>query len=190
MLLVSAAIGGGHDAFSRPLAERLEARGAVVTIDDFYEAAIPHLSKVVSKLNRAWLLHFGRLYQWVWDHLVRRGPFAWLATTFFRLTGALVVRKLVKRHRPHVVVATYPMCVPALARLRRKGKLAAPVVSNPNDFQAHVPRPVLPRAARLAALHCSRRLNAEGGARQVPTAQFSGDAPASAMTLPSPVSLR
>lgn len=138
MLLVSAAIGGGHDAFSRALAERLEARGAVVAIDDFYDAAIPHLSKVISKLNRAWLLHFGRLYQWVWDHLVRRGPFAWLATTFFRLTGALVVRKLVKRHRPHVVVATYPMCVAALARLRRKGRLAAPVVSYPNDFQAHL----------------------------------------------------
>jgi UDP-N-acetylglucosamine:LPS N-acetylglucosamine transferase len=138
VLLISAAIGGGHDAVSSALAQHLEERGAIVAIDDFYDAQVPRLSHLVSRLNRVWLLHFGRAYQWVWDHLVRRGAFAALAARFFRITGWVALRRLVKRHQPDVIVATYPMCVPALAALRRRGRLGARVISYPNDFHAHV----------------------------------------------------
>lgn len=137
ILIISAAVGSGHDAVSRALAEQLGRAGAEVVIEDFYEAQLRGSSRVASAVNRVWLLRFGRTYQWVWDVLKGRGLLHWAFSIFLRVAYGGPMRRLVRKHHPDAVVATYPLCIPALAAMRRSGALGVPLISRITDFVAH-----------------------------------------------------
>ncbi len=137
ILIISATVGSGHDAVSRALAEQLGGAGAVVEIEDFYEAQLRGSSRVASAVNRVLLLRFGRTYQWVWDVLEGRGLLHRAFSIFLRVAYGGPMRRLVQKHRPDAVVATYPLCIPALAAMRRSGELAVPLISRITDFVAH-----------------------------------------------------
>jgi len=124
VLVVSASIGEGHDLPARFIVEGLQARrpGVVAPIEDGLAAAGPLVRKLVlggstfhSDLGN---LLYDAEYALI-THVapVRRG--------MSRLGEALAARgllRLVERHRPDVVVSTYPGTTEVYGRLRLQGR--------------------------------------------------------------------
>ncbi len=137
ILIVTAAMGGGHLQVSRELERRLSARGHEVTVAD--------LNEMMPGPTGRWL---GQLYPW----LVNRAP--WLYDIIYRrfflaaqrtgerarvpvLLALPGLRRLVARLQPDVVVSTYHLAALAVARLREQGVLGCPAVTFVTTFSVH-----------------------------------------------------
>ena len=137
VLILSAAMGGGHMQVSHELARRLSERGHQVTVAD--------LLKLMPGPTGSWLRS---LYPW----FVTQAP--WLYDAIFRFffqgrqragerAGVPVrlalrgLRRLVREVEPHVVVSTYHLAGLAAARLRKRNELAATAVTFNTTFGVH-----------------------------------------------------
>jgi UDP-N-acetylglucosamine:LPS N-acetylglucosamine transferase len=137
VLILSAAMGGGHLQISRELARRLEERG--------HEA---HVVDILEQMPRpvGWWLY--RLYPW----LVNRAPrlYQLVYDVFFVADQArgeragIPVRlalprlgRLVDDLRPHVAVSTHPLSALALGELRRRGRLHRPALTMITTFSVN-----------------------------------------------------
>lgn len=136
IVLISASIGAGHDGAARELARRLGARGFAVECHDFLDL-----------LPRGWghLLKEGyaqdlRFAPWAWGwglgHLERHPwSIALERALFGRTAGTRVLQAI--GPDPAAVVSTFPLASQTLGRLRRLGRLAAPVATFLTDMSVH-----------------------------------------------------
>ncbi|RCW46186.1 UDP-N-acetylglucosamine:LPS N-acetylglucosamine transferase [Halopolyspora algeriensis] len=137
ILIVSAAMGGGHLQISRELERRLLARG--------HEVLIADLNRLMPGPTGRWL---ERLYPWLVDRVPRL--YEVIYERFFRArqrTGERVrvpvllslpgMRRLIARFRPHVVASTYHLSALAVAHLRGRGELHCPAVTVITTFSVH-----------------------------------------------------
>ena len=123
VLILSAAMGGGHLQISRELARRLEVRGDTATVVDMLDLMPPPS---------------GRFLHWVYPWLVGSAPrlYQRVYDTFFvadQRAGERVgipvrlavpgLRRLVADFRPDVAVSTYPLSALALGHVRQRGEL-------------------------------------------------------------------
>lgn len=137
VLILTAAMGGGHLEVSREVARRLEARGHQVDIAD--------LTEFMPGPTGRWLR---AVYPW----LVNRAP--WLYDLVYRhfflarqQAGGRVgipvrlalpgLRRHVLRFQPDVAVSTYHLAALALVRLRTQGMLHCPAVTFITTFSVH-----------------------------------------------------
>lgn len=137
VLIVTAAMGGGHLQVSQELERRLTARG--------HEVVVADLNRLMPGPAGRWL---ERLYPW----LVNRAP--WLYEMIYRrfflapqrtgerarvpvLLALPGLRRLVAGLQPDVVVSTYHLAALAAARLRERGKLGCPAVTFVTTFSVH-----------------------------------------------------
>jgi len=138
VLILTASVGEGHDLPARTLADQLrqeEPDVEVVTEDGL--AAMGRAVVLVSE--SAPRVVFFRL-DWLWD--VGFWAFVGFPPTR-RVTQALLTRlgadgllRLIRTHRPDVVVSTYPHTTEVLGRLRRSGRLDVPVCAAVTDLSA------------------------------------------------------
>lgn len=139
VLVVSADIGGGHDATGRALVEQVEQAwpGAGVRWVDTLEVVGPRLGELC---RRTYVLNVERtpwLYDFFFASLWRH---RWFAESSKRFVGAYVGRRLapfVGEFRPDLVLSTFPPGTAGLAWLRRRGRLAAPIGAWVSDFSPH-----------------------------------------------------
>lgn len=134
VLILSAAIGEGHDGPARQLASALADAGAQVAVRDGLRAMGPPIDAVIlggSPFHSRWGNRLYDLEHW----LVFDVP------PVFRLAGALLeafggrpLRRLVARARPDVIVSTYPGVTEVLGRLRARGRLGVPVLAAVTDL--------------------------------------------------------
>jgi UDP-N-acetylglucosamine:LPS N-acetylglucosamine transferase len=138
ILILSAAIGEGHDLPARVIRDGLLAArpDAVVEIRDAVAEAGGIVQKLVGQaapLQKRWLNWFFDLEYWV---LFRVGPvrafIQWLGTRIARPTA----ERLIAESRPDVIVSTYPGTTEVLGRLRQRGEVHVPVVSAITDLAA------------------------------------------------------
>jgi UDP-N-acetylglucosamine:LPS N-acetylglucosamine transferase len=137
ILIVTAAMGGGHLEVSREVARRLDARG--------YHVEIADLTEFMPAPAGCWLRG---VYPW----LVNRAP--WLYDLVYRhfflarqAAGGRVgipvhlalpgLRRHVAQFQPDVAVSTYHLASLALARLRAQGQLSCPAVTFITTFSVH-----------------------------------------------------
>ncbi|WP_223199208.1 MGDG synthase family glycosyltransferase [Solihabitans fulvus] len=133
--IVSASVGAGHDGAARELAERLEAEGYEVQRHDFLDLLPGWLGRA---LPRAYEKQLSAV-PWTWDWLLGflqlfplaaravTGMFAFAARRSWGVLPADV----------QCVVSTYPLASHALGRLKRKGRLDAPIVTYLTDMSVH-----------------------------------------------------
>ena len=136
VLILTAAVGGGHKAAGRTVRAELERDGYEVAEED----GLRIMSRILS-----WSLSRGYCSQ------VQRTPKA-LGVIFAvtsRKAGAGAVRLavgmvcanrllgLLDKERPDVVISTYPLVTAALGRLRARGKLRVPVAAVVADYGVH-----------------------------------------------------
>jgi UDP-N-acetylglucosamine:LPS N-acetylglucosamine transferase len=138
VLILSAAIGEGHDLPARVLRDGIIAAvpAAAVEIRDALAEVgglVQRLASQEAPLRQPWL-------RWLFDLEYRllfrvapvRRAVTWLGTRLSRRT----IRRLVAETQPDVVVATYPGASEVLGRLRQAGELRVPVVSAITDLAA------------------------------------------------------
>ena len=134
VLILSAAIGEGHDLPARFLAAGLEAAGADARIEDGLHAMGPFLEGLAisgSPFESRW---GGMLFDVEHVLLARVAAARRLAGHLMRRIGGRTVLALIAATRPDVIVSTYPGVTELLGRLRAEGALALPVVSAITDL--------------------------------------------------------
>lgn len=136
VVVVTAAVGEGHTAAARALANDLLATNddTDVVVCDALAGLGPLLRLILLDAYR-WQLRFapwlfGVLYAIVNRFaLLRRGGAVGLAAL-----GSRSLLQLVLSHRPDVVVSTYPAATSVLGRLRRRGEIRVPVLATITDL--------------------------------------------------------
>jgi len=136
ILVLSAAIGEGHDLPARCLAAGLrdEAPGAEVRIVDGLAAMSEFLERLAmsgSGFESAWGNRLFDVEHWLLTKLAPTRAFAgWGLET----VGGSGLLRLIARERPDAVISTYPGVTEPLGRLRLAGRLGVPVVSAITDL--------------------------------------------------------
>jgi UDP-N-acetylglucosamine:LPS N-acetylglucosamine transferase len=138
VLILTASVGEGHDLPARTLAAQLRAERADVEI--VVEDGLAVMGRtVVAVSETAPSIVFFR-FGWLWD----LGFFAFARFSVTRrLTQAALTRlgapgllRLIRTHRPDVIVSTYPHTTEVLGRLRRSRRLSTPVCAVITDLAA------------------------------------------------------
>ena len=136
ILILTAAVGGGHEAAGRTVRAELERAGHSVAMAD----GLRQMSRILD-----WLLV--RIY----SSQVRNTPRslgAVFAVTSRKLSAAAVrfvvgllfadrLLKVIESVRPDLVVSTYPLVTAALGRLRKVGRLRIPAAAIIPDYGVH-----------------------------------------------------
>jgi processive 1,2-diacylglycerol beta-glucosyltransferase len=136
ILVLTTDIGEGHDLPARQIAAGIaqEHPGAQVEIVDGLEEMGPILSAILKDNSRmvftapSWVFDF---QHWL---AIRFPPTSWLSYALSVLLGGRGLLRLIRTHRPDVVVSTYPGCTLTLAPLRRMGYMKVPLVSAITDL--------------------------------------------------------
>ncbi len=139
LLLVTGSLGEGHHAAARAVEERARelwdgievvwtdtlremGRGTAPAFRSIYAGCVRHLP---------WLY---ALYFWL---LCRVPPFRAGTRAVIGVWSARGLATALQRHRPDLVVATFPEGITGLARLRRRGRLPVPAVAVVADPAPH-----------------------------------------------------
>lgn len=133
ILILSAAMGAGHDGVARELQRRLIAKGADAEVHD-YLALLPGRMGLVYRGVYAGQLRFAPAsYEWLYRS-VDRGVLSPVA----RRLGAMGKRRVRRLARGFdIVISTYPLGCQAIGTLRADGELPIPAVSFLTDVEVH-----------------------------------------------------
>ena len=138
VLILTAAIGEGHDLPARVLAEGIleEEPGARVEIVDAL-AAVGGLTERValdgSRFHSGW---GNRMFDLEFALVSRFPPTRWLTGALFVRPASRRMAAVIDSERPDVVVSTYPGATAGLGRLRAAGRLRVPAVGAITDLAA------------------------------------------------------
>lgn len=167
VLVLTARVGGGHEAVGRTVGAELTAAGYEVESRDGLRAMGPGLNWAITTGYRNQARHVPASLGTIFA--VTSHPAS--SAAIRRAVGALHARRLGRIFRevePDVVISTYPLVTAALGRLRRKGSLTAPALAVIPDYGVH-PLWVVPGLdLHLVASPESARLATAAGGRAVP----------------------
>jgi UDP-N-acetylglucosamine:LPS N-acetylglucosamine transferase len=133
-VIVSARVGAGHDGAARELTRRLRRRGFEVDSRDFLDMLPARLGQMMCDGYHRQLQVAPRSWDWLLAALDRK-PLARLAMGLSTLAGSRLATALA----PHtdLVISTYPAASHALADLKRRGQLNAPLAVYLTDPSTH-----------------------------------------------------
>jgi UDP-N-acetylglucosamine:LPS N-acetylglucosamine transferase len=133
VLIISAAMGAGHDGVAYELQRRLHARGAHADVHDYLEMLPARMGPFYRGFYQQQLKHAPASYEWLYGKM-DRGVIAPIAARLGQM-GKRKVRKLARDY--DVVISTYPLGCQATGALRRAGKLPIPAVGFLTDVDVH-----------------------------------------------------
>lgn len=136
VLILSAPVGGGHDAAARGVAAELRRRGATVDVDDglaligwwMHRLAVNGYRRQIAHASWSWRA----LYRATSSRLVIR-----IACAVLALMGGRRLRQRIESGGYDHVVSVYPVVSMVLARLRLTGRLRVPCSALITDFDPH-----------------------------------------------------
>jgi len=137
ILVLTAAMGGGHTQIANELRRRLAGRGHDARVVDLLDLMPPPTGRWLHDLY-PWLVNqVPWLYQHVYDvFFTARQKAGERAGVPVRL-AVPGLRRLVGEFRPDVAVSTYPLSALALGRLRGRGRLGCPAVTVITTFSVN-----------------------------------------------------
>jgi processive 1,2-diacylglycerol beta-glucosyltransferase len=168
ILILTAAVGGGHEAVGQAVQAELVRAGHSVVMAD----GLRTMSRALD-----WLLVQGYASQV--KNMPKSLDVAFAVTS--RRAGATIVQflvgllfasrllKVVQKEQPDLVVSTYPLVTAALGRLRKKGRLQVPAVAVVPDYGVHSLWVVSGADLHLVPSHHSAELVERAGGRVSPT---------------------
>ncbi len=136
VLILSVALGGGHEAASRSICTELERAGHQAVMVDGLRQMSPTFDRALRRIYLAQL----RYAPWSYELFFRILTFpvtARILRTGFGLLFGHRLLETVRREQPDVVVPTYPLVIGALGHLRRTGRLNIPVAALISDYGTH-----------------------------------------------------
>jgi len=136
VLILSASIGGGHNAAAAVLRHDLELLGCRVTVLDGFAFATPLLSRYFAWSYPLQLRYAPWLYDWQFS-LSHHVGWTRFSRSLYSIFAADAFERLCAELRPDVVVSTYPLVTQALSTLREQQRLTVPAVAVITDFGVH-----------------------------------------------------
>jgi UDP-N-acetylglucosamine:LPS N-acetylglucosamine transferase len=137
VLVMTAAMGGGHVQVSRELRRRLTERDAEVVLADFNELLPKAVGRWLQRLYPWLVTRAPRLYDLIYRRLFQARQRGGGRVQPMVLLAMPRLRALVGRVQPDVVVSTYHMAALAVGRLRAQGGMDCPAVSFITTFAVH-----------------------------------------------------
>jgi UDP-N-acetylglucosamine:LPS N-acetylglucosamine transferase len=136
VLILSAAVGGGHNAAAEGLREELmnSAPEARVTLCNGLGAREGVLRVFLERSTRWQLTHCPAVYSTLYCIGVRWKPGRWLTSRILHRISRRRLASLIATHDPEVVVCTYPGLTAPLALMRLRGELSVPVCALITDL--------------------------------------------------------
>jgi UDP-N-acetylglucosamine:LPS N-acetylglucosamine transferase len=134
IVIISAALGAGHDGPADELGRRLQARGWWVDRPDGLRILPAGLGPALRSLSVSGMRRTPRLWGGLLDSCADGVAATAISMALDRLTDRTA--ELIG-DPPHAVVSTYPLVSQLLGRLRRSGALPAPVISYLTDPAVH-----------------------------------------------------
>lgn len=133
--IVSASLGAGHDGAAHEIGRRLRESGHDVTCYDFLDLMPYRLGRWLRGVYRRQLDVAPSSWEWLLRVMQRYRGAAAVAIWLSIMSGRGVLRAV----GPDVdaVVSTYPLASQAVVRLRRRGRLTAPLVTYLTDPSVH-----------------------------------------------------
>ncbi|WP_448576353.1 MGDG synthase family glycosyltransferase [Thermomicrobium sp.] len=136
VLILSASIGGGHNAAAAVLRHDLERLGSQVRVLDGFALATPLLSRYFAWVYPFQLRYTPFLYELQFRSSHRR-TWTRIWRRIYAGLGGAAFHSLIEELQPDVVVSTYPLVTQALGVLRSTGRLLSPVVATVTDYGVH-----------------------------------------------------
>ncbi len=137
VLVLSAAMGGGHLQISRELARRLEERGHQALVVDILQAMPRPAGRWLHWLY-PWLVNSApRLYQWVYEVFMVADQTAGERAGIPVRLSLPGVRTVAESFSPDVAVGTHPLSALALGELRKRGQLRCPAITMITTFSVN-----------------------------------------------------
>jgi processive 1,2-diacylglycerol beta-glucosyltransferase len=133
VLIISAAMGAGHDGVAHELERRLHARGAQAKVYDYLEMLPGRMGPFYRACYQAQLTYAPSAYEWLYARM-DRGIMAPVAQRLGQM-GRRKVRRIARDY--DLVISTYPLGCQATGALRARGKLPIPAVGFLTDVDVH-----------------------------------------------------
>lgn len=136
VLILTAAIGGGHEAAAAALKAELERAGHVAIMTDGLRPLSPLLDWMMRDTYTVQLDRAPSSLDLVFVAFTNRPIAALVRRAVGGLFGGRLLR-LIMAHRADLVVSAFPLLSAALGELRRSGRLRVPVVVLASDYGVH-----------------------------------------------------
>jgi UDP-N-acetylglucosamine:LPS N-acetylglucosamine transferase len=134
VLILSADIGEGHATAAKALAGALRERGAhVEVVEDLRSLGRFHRHLLVDG-SRLLFAIAPRAFDAYYRALLNLRPVRALSASSLVRFGSRPLLREIRRHRPDVIVSTYPGTTVVLGSLRRRGRLDVPTVATITDL--------------------------------------------------------
>lgn len=139
VLILAAGVGEGHNAAARALALELTAADphVEVVIRDGLAGLGALLSWAIRGGYRAQLRWLPAGYGLLYGFFTRLPPARGLGRAGLAALASRPLLKLIRAHKPDIVVSTYPGVTVVLGHLRRRGHLDVPTCATITDLNAH-----------------------------------------------------
>lgn len=134
ILVVTAAVGAGHDGAAHELARRLRIDGAEVVVHDYLDALPGWGRWLAQDCYMPAVQHTPWFFEWLFRSIEQRAVIRGLVVFFCRLAERDVRRWA---RGADVVVSTFPLASKTLGRLRARGILTVPAVTFITDPSTH-----------------------------------------------------
>jgi processive 1,2-diacylglycerol beta-glucosyltransferase len=136
VLVLTAAVGGGHEAAGQSVGAELKEAGHNVVVKDGLRAMGRALEWVLVRVYLGQARNTPGSIGIVYEITSDRGRAAVVrAIVGLLFAGGLL--KAIREERPDLVVSTYPLVIAALGHLRKSGKLGVPAAAIISDYGAH-----------------------------------------------------
>lgn len=136
VLILSASVGGGHNAAAAVIQSELRQAGHCACVVDGLALASPRLNRYF-QWAYPWQLRYA---PWLYDWQVRLSNGRRVARAVRWLCASLWSERLldlVELTRPDLIVSTYPLMTAALGQLRTQGQLRCPCAAVVTDYGVH-----------------------------------------------------
>ena len=128
-------VGEGHVTVARALARELRGHPEVAEVElrTSLEVMGPRLGRFLERGFRRHIEQIGWSYELAYQVFGRSGPGVWFGQHALAILGGRALRRVIDGAGANVVVVEYPLFSAALGELRRRGRLAVPVLSSISD---------------------------------------------------------
>jgi processive 1,2-diacylglycerol beta-glucosyltransferase len=137
ILFFSVSIGAGHDQAARNIAEWLE-KDCTVRVVDALRFVSPTLHKIILNAYLRSLQYIPEIFRFLYDRSEQKdAPLSSISPALNSWVLASKLSQLIDDFAPDVIVCTHPFPAEAIAGLKRRRQLTAPLIVVITDFCLH-----------------------------------------------------
>jgi len=135
IIILSASTGGGHNQAAISLAGYFKAHEAEVKIIDFLEVKGKILERVLVGSYSLMYSNLPNVYSRLYS--ITNNRFSFNISSFFVKAFESEILKIFIEENPQLIIATHPLIVDTICKLKDKRQISAPFISVITDFKAH-----------------------------------------------------